>query len=75
MRRIEYSMKVKNATNYKKRYNTKKIITIQKWVKGFLVRNYLSNLSAVNAIKNEFLDHFKKFAFFKYIKDDSMLII
>ena len=46
MRRIEYSMKVKHATNKKRsKYNIKKVITIQKWVRGFLLRNLLSNLS------------------------------
>ncbi len=74
MRRIEYSMKVKNATNFKKRYNTKKIIIIQKWVRGFLLRNLLSNLSDFEVFKNEFIDHFKKFAFLKFRQDMNNII-
>ena len=74
MRRIEYSMKVKNATNFKRRYNTKKIIIIQKWVRGFLLRNLLSNLSDIEVFKNEFLDHFKKFVFLKYKEDMNNVI-
>ena len=70
MRRIEYSMKVKNVSNKKKyKNNIKKIIIIQKWVRGFLLRNFLSNLSDFEGFKNEFLDHFKKFVFLKYKKD------
>ena len=66
MRRIEYSMKVKNETNKKRfRNNIKKIIIIQKWVRGFLLRNLLSNLSYFEMFTNEFLDHIKKFVFLK----------
>jgi len=70
MRRIEYSMKVKNASNKKKyKNNIKKIIIIQKWVRGFLLRNFLSNLSYFEVFKNEFLDHLKKFVFLKHKQD------
>ena len=67
MRRIEYSMKVKNETN-KKRFknNIKKIIIIQKWVRGFLLRNLLCNLSYFEVFTNEFLDHIRKFVFLRH---------
>ena len=69
MRRIEYSMKVKNAENKKKyKNNIKKIIIIQKWVRGFLLRNLLSNLSYFEVFTNEFLDHIKKFVFLRHDK-------
>ena len=69
MRRIEYSMKVKNAENKKKyKNNIKKIIIIQKWVRGFLLRNLLSNLSYFEVFTNEFLDHIKKFVFLRHNK-------
>ena len=67
MRRIEYSMKVKKNETNKKRFknNIKKIITIQKWVRGFLIRNLISNLNYFEDFLNEFLDHLKKFVFLK----------
>ena len=69
MRRIEYSMKVKHATNKKRsKYNIKKVITIQKWVRGFLLRNLLSNLSYFEDFTNEFMEHIKKFVFLKHKK-------
>ena len=76
MRRIEYSMKVKNAS-HQKRYknNIKKIIIIQKWARGFLLRNFLSNLSYFEVFKNEFLDHLKKFVFLKHKQDMNNVII
>ena len=70
MRRIEYSMKVKHTTTKKRsKYNIKKVITIQKWIRGFLIRNLLSNWSDLEDIKNEFLIHIKKFCFLKYMKN------
>ena len=75
MRRIEYSMKVKNETNKKRfRNNIKKIIIIQKWVRGFLLRNLLSNLSYFEMFTNEFLDHIKKFVFLKHEKNINNVI-
>jgi len=75
MRRIEYSMKVKNVSNKKKyKNNIKKIIIIQKWVRGFLLRNFLSNLSDFEGFKNEILDHFKNFVFLKYKKEMNNII-
>ena len=69
MRRIEYSMKVKHTTNKKRnKYNIKKVITIQKWVRGFLLRNLLSNLSYFEDFTNEFMEHIKKFVFLKHKK-------
>ena len=69
MRRIEYSMKVKHSTNKKRcKYNIKKVITIQKWVRGFLLRNLLSNLSYFEDFTNEFMEHIKKFVFLKHKK-------
>ena len=69
MRRIEYSMKVKHSTNKKRsKYNIKKVITIQKWVRGFLLRNLLSNLSYFEDFTNEFMEHIKKFVFLKHRK-------
>ena len=66
-RRIEYSKKVKNIEANKNRYrnNTKKIITIQKWVRGFIIRNLISNLNCFEDFRNEVLDHLKKFVFLK----------
>lgn len=76
MRRIEYSMKVKNASNIKKyKNNIKKIVIIQKWVRGFLLRNFLSNLSYFEMFKNEFLDHLKKFVFLKHKEDMNNVIM
>ena len=67
MRRFEYSKKVRDVSSKKKpKYNIKKIITIQKWVKGYLLRSFLSNVSDFEKILNEFLDHFKKFVILKY---------
>jgi hypothetical protein len=66
-RRIEYSKRVKNIEANKNRYrnNTKKIITIQKWVRGFIIRNLISNLNCFEDFRNEVLDHLKKFVFLK----------
>ena len=76
MRRIEYSMKVKKASNQKRyKNNIKKIIIIQKWARGFLLRNFLSNLSYFEVFKNEFLDHLKKFVFLKHRQDMNNVII
>ena len=76
MRRIEYSMKVKKASNQKKyKNNIKKIIIIQKWVRGFLLRNFLSNLSYFEVFKNEFLDHLKKFVFLKHKQEMNNIIM
>ena len=76
MRRIEYSMKVKKASNQKKyKNNIKKIIIIQKWARGFLLRNFLSNLSYFEVFKNEFLDHLKKFVFLKHKQDMNNVIM
>ena len=70
MRRIEYSMKVKHTSTKKRsKYNIKKVIIIQKWIRGFLIRNLLSNLGDLEDIKNEFFIHIKKFCFLKYLKD------
>lgn len=70
MRRVEYSMKVKNAANVKKsrnhKYDITKIIIIQKWVKGYLLRSFLSNASEVEKIINEFVNHINKFIYFKF---------
>ena len=67
MRRIEYSMKVKHTANKKRnKYNIKKVITIQKWVRGFLLRNLISNLSYFEDFTNEFMEHIKKFVFLKH---------
>ena len=75
MRRIEYSMKVKNETNKKRfRNNIRKIIIIQKWVRGFLLRNLLSNLSYFEMFTNEFLDHIKKFIFLKHAENINNVI-
>ena len=70
MRRLEYSMKVKNAANVKKsrnhKYDINKIIIIQKWVKGYLLRSFLSNASEVEKLINEFVSHINKFIYFKF---------
>ena len=70
MRRVEYSMKVKNAANVKKsrnhKYDINKIIIIQKWVKGYLLRSFLSNASEVEKLINEFVSHINKFIYFKF---------
>ena len=70
MRRVEYSLKVKNAANVKKsrnhQYDITKIIIIQKWVKGYLLRSFLSNASEVEKIINEFVSHINKFIYFKF---------
>ena len=69
LRRMEYSKKVKNAANIKKikncKYDINKIIIIQKWVKGYLLRSFLSNASEVEKIINEFVCHIHKYIFFK----------
>ena len=69
-RRLEYSKKVKNAVNIKKikhfNYDISKVIVIQKWVKGYLLRCFLSNASEVEKIINEFVCHIHKYIFFKF---------
>ena len=69
-RRLEYSKKVKNAVNIKKiknfKYDINKVIVIQKWVKGYLLRCFLSNASEVEKIINEFICHIHKYLFFKF---------
>ena len=69
-RRLEYSKKVKNAVNVKKikhfKYDINKVIVIQKWVKGYLLRCFLSNASEVEKIINEFVCHIHKYIFFKF---------
>ena len=69
-RRLEYSKKVKNAVNIKKikqfKYDISKVIVIQKWVKGYLLRCFLSNASEVEKIINEFVCHLHKYIFFKF---------
>ena len=69
-RRLEYSKKVKNAVNIKKikqfKYDIRKVIVIQKWVKGYLLRCFLSNASEVEKIINEFVCHIHKYIFFKF---------
>ena len=69
-RRLEYSKKVKNAVNVKKikhfKYDINKVIVIQKWVKGYLLRCFLSNASEVEKIINEFVCHLHKYIFFKF---------
>ena len=67
MRRLEYSKKVRDVSSKKKsKYDIKKIITIQKWVKGYLLRSFLSNVCDFEKIFNEFFDHFIKFVILKY---------
>ena len=70
MRRLQYSLKVKNAANNKKcknqKYDLDKIITIQKWIKGYLVRSFLFNASEVEKLINEFIIHINKYIYFKF---------
>ena len=67
MRRLEYSKKVRDVSGKKiSKYNIKKIITIQKWVRGYILRSFLSNVCDFENILNEFLSHFKKFVNLKY---------
>ena len=70
LRRMEYSLKVKNAVNVKKlrnhKYDINKIITIQKWVKGYLLRSFLSNACEVEKLINEFISHINRFIYFKF---------
>ena len=70
MRRFEYSMKVKDAANKKicknNKYDIKKIITIQRWIKGYLVRSFLYNASEVEKILNDFIKHINKFVYLKF---------
>ena len=69
MRRIEYSMKVKHTTNKKRnKYNIRKVIIIQKWVRGFLIRNVFSNISYIEDFTNKFIEHIKKFVFLRHKK-------
>ena len=70
MRRLQYSLKVKIAANNKKckiqKYDLDKIITIQKWIKGYLVRSFLFNASEVEKLINEFIIHINKYIYFKF---------
>ena len=70
MRRFKYSMKVKNAVNIKKiknfKYDVNHVITIQKWVKGFLLRSFLFNASEVEKLIIEFVAHINKFIYIKF---------
>jgi len=70
LRRMKYSMKVKNAANNKKlkncKYDINKVVIIQKWVKGFLLRSFLCNASEVEKIINEFVGHIYKFLYLKF---------
>ena len=70
MRRFEYSMKVKDAANKKicknNKYDIKKVITIQRWIKGYLVRSFLYNASEVEKILNDFIKHINKFIYLKF---------
>lgn len=69
MRRLEYSMKVKDVIITKRfkfnKYNIKKVITIQKWVKGYLLRSFLSNVCECEQIMNDFINHINKYIFIK----------
>ena len=66
IRRIEYSMKVKNDANKMKEKNlVKHIIVIQKWVRGFILRNFLSNVYDVEKIILEFFNHIKNYYIIK----------
>ena len=69
MRRLEYSMKVK-VVSAKKRFKfnksyINKVITIQKWVKGYLLRSFLSNVCECEQIMNDFINHINKYIFTK----------
>jgi len=70
MRRLKYSMKVKNAANVKKfknfKYDINHVITIQKWVKGFLLRSFLCNASEVEKLIIEFVVHINKYIYIKF---------
>ena len=70
MRRFEYSMKVKDAANKRicknNKYDIKKVITIQRWIKGYLVRSFLYNASEVEKILNDFIKHINKFVYLKF---------
>jgi hypothetical protein len=70
MRRMEYSNKVKGstATQKQKIFKNKisKIIIIQKWVRGFLLRNFLSNISECEKIMDSFIKLVKKYIFEKF---------
>ena len=70
MKKLEYSFKIKKAVNIKKfknyKYDINKIIIIQKWIKGYLLRSFLCNASEVDKIINEFISHIYKFIYFKF---------
>ena len=70
MKRLEYSNKIKKAANIKKFknyiYDINKVITIQKWIKGYLLRSFLCNASEVDKLINEFINHINKFVYFKF---------
>ena len=69
MRRLEYSMKVKVASAKKRfKFNKSyinKVIIIQKWVKGYLLRSFLSNVCECEQIMNDFINHINKYIFTK----------
>ena len=70
MKRLEHSNKIKKAANIKKFnnyiYDINKVITIQKWIKGYLLRSFLCNASEVDKLINEFINHINKFVYFKF---------
>ena len=69
MRRLEYSMKVKDISAKKRykfnKYYINRVIIIQKWVKGYLLRSFLSNICECEQIMNNFINHIKKYIFAK----------
>ena len=69
MRRLEYSMKVKDISAKKRykfnKYYINRVIIIQKWVKGYLLRSFLSNVCECEQIMNNFINHIKKYIFTK----------
>ncbi len=69
MRRLEYSMKIKDVSSKKRykfnKYNIQKVITIQKWVKGYLLRSFLCNVCECEQIMNDFINHINKYIFIK----------
>ena len=69
IRRKEYSLKVKDVSSKKQyknnKYNIRKIITIQKWIKGYLLRSFLSNVCECETIMDDFIKYIKKYIFLK----------
>jgi hypothetical protein len=62
-------MKVKDISAKKRfkfnKYYINKVITIQKWVKGYLLRSFLSNVCECEQIMNDFINHINKYIFTK----------